>query len=832
MNDFKRMCLDEPGKTKVLQGNIAFAAGCVRSGIHSVDGYPGTPSTEVIDKGLSQALDLIDANWSVNEAVSAGVGHGHSLAGRDCVVTMKIPGLFQAADVVTSASQFTRNRGALIYYLASDFVPNSTQHVIDPRYLLKSCFIPVFEPRNHQEMHEAPSIAVNIGRDFNTSVVILANGTLCHSEGLISLMEKQYRDPVPMDDLREYNCLPSLARPSYDAILAERMPALKEMVEASPLNHWKKGSGKRGVITHGVNTLYIEEYRDRFEPDLDILSLGFTNPLPMDLIKQFCSNITGDIHIVEDGYRFIQSACLETGLDVMGKPDSSTITEWTPQSIAGFLGQAVDPSRIESGAVPRPPLICAGCPYALFAEVVSKMKRRGDLEAIFGDIGCNSLLYFLQAMDTGVAMGASESKRTGYVASRPGMADKCISVLGDSTECHSGMDATRNAVYRNSPGVKVVLDNEWTAMTGGQNSPASPVNFHGSPNKFDLVSAIRGEGASVVEVDAYHRKSIRTELKKALKNARGGIFTVIVIKGTCIRRVPKPLFGRILTCDKDLCKACATCNICSGLDMDDNNQPVWNNLCSGCVSQNPACLQMCPTGAIRIDQHAVDAPVHKTPVSLEAAPESIEIPTVYPDDLPERLSLAIRGVGGQGNLFFGKALAQMAFLAGYGNTNIIKGETHGMAQMGGPVISTFGCGKVFSPLLTPGSADCLIAMEKSEVLRPGFLSCLRPGGIVLLAQTRMIPQGLAPSQYPGDDEILRRLDGFETIGLDVLNTAIRLGDMTGKSANAVMLGALSALPPFNRIPREIWLCALKNISPKPEIWRSNHAAFNAGIDLV
>ncbi len=79
----------------------------MRAGIHSADGYPGTPSTEVIDKGFAAVPDLINANWSVNEAVAAGVGHGHLLAGRDCVVTMKIPGMFQAGDVLTSASQFT-----------------------------------------------------------------------------------------------------------------------------------------------------------------------------------------------------------------------------------------------------------------------------------------------------------------------------------------------------------------------------------------------------------------------------------------------------------------------------------------------------------------------------------------------------------------------------------------------------------------------------------------------------------------------------------------------------------------------------------------------------
>ena len=152
MNEIQQLCDEAAGTNKVLQGNIAFAVGCVRAGIHAADGYPGTPSTEAIDKGLSQAQDRITVGWSVNEAVAVSVGVGHAMAGRDCVVTMKIPGLYQACDAFTSVSCYMQPKGALIYYIASDFTPSSTQHVIDPRYLFKSCFVPVFEPRTHQEM--------------------------------------------------------------------------------------------------------------------------------------------------------------------------------------------------------------------------------------------------------------------------------------------------------------------------------------------------------------------------------------------------------------------------------------------------------------------------------------------------------------------------------------------------------------------------------------------------------------------------------------------------------------------------------------------------------
>lgn len=829
-NKIKALCQAEAGKAEVLQGNIAFAVGTVRSGIHGVEGYPGTPSTEVIDRGLSQVQDMITVGWSVNEAVAIGVGLGHSLAGHDAVVTMKIPGLFQGADVFTSASFFTDPRGALVYYIASDFTPSSTQHLVDPRYLFKSCFIPVFEPSNHQEMLEAAEIAADISRQFQTPAVILASGALCHSEGLVRLNPVRHREPVEMTkEMNKFNSLPGVARKNYDIVLNQRIRSIEEMVEGSPLNKWIKGAGKTGIITYGANTAYVQEVKEAFGQDLDILSLAFTNPLPKALIRKFHASVSGDVYVIEDGYHYVQDQINIMGLTVKGKETFSSLTEYSPAVVAETLGREVPTKILALDPVMRPPMICPGCPYRLFAGIVSKIKKRGKIETIFGDIGCNSLLYFMGALDTGVAMGASEAKRTGYVLARPEMADKCLSVLGDSTECHSGMDATRNAVFRNVPGVKVVLDNFWTAMTGGQPAPTSPVNLAGEPNAFDLVKALEATGTQTVTVDAYNRKDLQKVLKQSLKDAADGVFSTLVVRGTCIKKVPNAKKGIRLQINPDKCQKCHTCMICPGIEAKADEIPQFNNMCSGCGEQGQACMQMCPFDAM--EPLVADEGGRSSTPKFDKPP-AIAAVSVDNKELPQKMTLAIRGVGGQGNLFFGRVLTQLAFLAGYGEQNIVKGETHGMAQMGGPVISTFSCGKVFSPVLMPGEADCVIAMEMSEMLRPGFLELLKAGGTILAAQTTIVPQSITADQYPDVEEIKKAAEGYNLIEIDVLAKALEIGDTTGRIANVVMMGAMSKIAPFNSIPQALWLQALKDVTPVAALWGANYKAFLVGRELL
>ncbi|MBI5477889.1 MAG: 2-oxoacid:acceptor oxidoreductase family protein, partial [Deltaproteobacteria bacterium] len=203
---------------------------------------------------------------------------------------------------------------------------------------------------------------------------------------------------------------------------------------------------------------------------------------------------------------------------------------------------------------------------------------------------------------------------------------------------------------------------------------------------------------------------------------------------------------------------------------------------------------------------------------------------VRPGTLPPALRVAVRGVGGQGNLFLGKVLAEVAQRCGF--SRIIKGETHGMAQLGGAVVSTFACGAVHSPVLAPASVDALVVMEMSEVLRPHFLDLLKPGGVVLLNRLRLVPVGVKEEDYPSLEKLRALLGPYRVVEFDALAEASAIGDLAGRTTNVVALGLLSTIPPFAAIPAATWQRAIRDLSPGEGARRGNLAAFERGRQVL
>lgn len=831
MSKFIQLVESEPGSKHVLQGNEAFAVGIVHAGFHAADGYPGTPSTEVIDKSLKHVQDRMAVGWSVNEAVAVGVALGHAIAGSDTVVTMKIPGVFQAGDVISTAAFYTAEAGALVIYAATDYVPSSTQHVIDARYFFSSCRFPIIEPRNHQDMYEVPRIAADMSRKFKTPVVVLASGILAHSEGLVTTKKPRTisKRELP-ENLQAWMLMPGIARKNYNIATQERIPQIQQWLEKSELINEQKGNEEWGIILCGESDIIVREALKTIHKNPSILSLGMSYPFPKERVKSFADGIKGKIFVFEDGDKYLETQIKLLSIPVIGKEENSVITDWTPFSVIDQLSKHVsidyslNRKKIDINPVMRPPSICPGCPYKAFALNVDKLKKKKKIYAVFGDIGCSSLLYFLNALDTVCSMGASDSMRQGFVLSRSEYASKTISVLGDSCECHSGMDATRNAVFRNTPGVKIILDNTVTAMTGGQPAPSSKTNLAGVPNIFNLRKAIEAEGGKMKVVDSYNLNEVEQVLVESLEEAEKGIFSTIILEGVCVQEIESKKKVRKITRNYDLCKKCFRCDICPGIQFDDEKTPHFTNLCSNCGGSTPVCMQRCPFNAIIFDEHPTEK---NTFPELKKLPETKTTELTHAD-LPESLRVAIRGIGGQGNLFFGKVLSEVILKTSFVKTNIIKGDTHGMAQLGGPVISTFSCGNVSSPILAPGSADVLIVMEISEVLRPDFLDLLKPNGTIIFNNCQVLPVNIKKEAYPDMQQIYETLKEYKLIKIDANKIAMELGDSSAKTANVVVLGLLSTINPFNKIPEEIWLNALLSISSGDVIKAINKQSFEAG----
>ncbi|MGI6393583.1 MAG: 2-oxoacid:acceptor oxidoreductase family protein [bacterium] len=833
MSEFKKM-VDSPfGSQFIVQGNTAFALGVVHAGYHAADGYPGTPSTEVIDKNLKHVQDRMVVGWSVNEAVATAVAIGHSVAGMDAVVTMKIPGLFQAGDAITTSAFYTGEAGAFVIYAATDYVPSSTQHLVDARYFLSAARVPVFEPRNHQEMYDIAFIAADISRKFKTQVCILPSGILAHSEGMITTREPRKIEPRPLpENLHKWMLMPGIARRNFNEVNSVRIPQLLEFVEQNDsLISEHKGKDDWGIVVVGESEIIVKEALVTINSDPSIFSMSIANPVPVNKIKEFASKIKGKLFVFEDGDRFLQEKILAEGVKVIGKSKNSLITDWTPIEIINLLKGHIEfdynPPSLKSEVKPlgRPPSICPGCPYRAYGLAAENLRKKGKLYAGFGEIGCSTLLFFNKGIDTVLCMGGSDSMRQGFCMSRPDMVSKVVSVIGDSCECHSGLDSTRNGVFRNVPGVKVVLDNRITAMTGGQPAPTSETNLAGVPNKFDLKKALAAEECTVIAVNSFDLKGVEQALTEALEEAEKGQFISLVLEGPCQQIVPSELKKRTIEIDREKCRKCGRCNICPGIKFGDDGYPHFTNLCINCVGNLQVCMQRCPFGAI-------------VPMKSEAnkITEQIELPPlktfgtaeVKKEDLPDSLRIAIRGIGGQGNLFFGKVLSEVALRTPYSETKIIKGDTHGMAQLGGSVISTFGCGEVYSPLFAPGSTDILVVMETSEVLREGFLELLKPDGTIILNKFEALPPTAKKEEYPKIDEIRKVLSNYNVIEFDALEVVSKEGDKLGRTANVAMLGLLSTIKPFNKIPVEIWMDALMKLSPTDKIKSANQIAFEAG----
>ncbi len=585
---------------KLLTGDEAVARGAYEAGVSYASAYPGTPSTEILEN-LSTYPEIY-AEWAPNEKVALESAIGASVAGQRSMMSMKHVGMNVAADPMFTWAYMGVNAGNLIV-TADEPGMFSSQNEQDNRNYAKAAKLAMLEPSDSQECIDMVKAAFDLSEEYDTPFVLRMTTRVCHSKSIVELSDRVEREPkVWAKNPAKYVCLPAMAR-KLKVNLIERMKRLAEYSEKSPFNRAEMGDTKVGVIASGICYYYAKEV---FGENASYLKLGFTNPLPAGLIREFCSKVE-KVYILEENDPYIEEFVRQQGIDCIGKDLFPLTGEMTPdvirECITGTPAKTIEFDR--SKLIARAPSFCAGCPHR---GLFYRLGKRKDI-MISGDIGCYTLAAgkpYL-AMDSTVCMGASIS--IGHGAQKAfnaeGVNRRVVTVLGDSTFFHTGINSLINTVYNKSNTVNIILDNRITGMTGHQDNPGTGYTAKGEETTAirieDLVRAIGVKHVYVINPN--NLKEVDDTLDKCLALDEP---SVIITRWPCaLKKFSKEdkeefdsLFVTRNKVDPSKCIGCRLCLKagCPAMSYVKEDKKVVINRaqCVGC----DVCTQVCPKNAI------------------------------------------------------------------------------------------------------------------------------------------------------------------------------------------------------------------------------------------
>lgn len=539
-------------KKVLMSGNEAFALGAYEAGVKVAAGYPGTPSTEILENLCT--YEGVYTEWSPNEKVALEVALGASFAGVRALATMKHVGLNVAADPLFTAA-YTGVRGGLVVIVADDPDMHSSQNEQDSRNYAYAAKVPMLEPSDAEEAKDFLKAAFRISEEFDTPVLVRTETRMSHVKGVVTPGEIQSSAASPgIEKMPEkFVMLPAHARRRRVEV-GKRMERLREFSESFEGTRIEWADRKRGFVTSGVTYLHV---REAF-PDASVLKLGMVHPLPENLIREFASGVE-ELIIVEELDPFLETRIKAIGIACTGKDRIPAIGELNPSIIrTAVTGQA--PSGIfEPVQIPmRPPNLCPGCPHRGMFHTLSKLGV-----FITGDIGCYTLaaLKPLSAMDTCVCMGAGIGNAHGMekALGRESLG-KIVAVIGDSTFFHSGITGLIDIVFNRGSSTVVILDNRTTGMTGHQPHPSSGKTITGEPAPaIDIAALCRAIGVKhVVTVNPHDTDQTFRVVKAEIERPEP---SVIIAKAPCVllpemkKRKDRKLYG--ISAEK--CTGCRTC---------------------------------------------------------------------------------------------------------------------------------------------------------------------------------------------------------------------------------------------------------------------------------
>lgn len=507
-----------------LSGDEAVACAAYDAGVILGTGYPGTPSTEILEHFSALGGK---AQWAPNEKIALEVAIGAAFGGGRAIVTMKHVGLNVAADPFFTAA-YTGVTGALIIVSADDPGMASSQNEQDNRHYAKAAGIPMLEPADSQEAYDFTAKAIEISERWRIPVLLRLTTRVCHSKSIIlrKNLPKPSTAPFFQRDIKGRVMIPAYARIAHRK-LHDKLRDIAAWNENSGLNVHIPGDPSLGIIVSGIACMHACEAASK----ASFLKIGMAYPLPVETIRSFVRQVQRAV-VIEEGDPWLVEAIRSAGISVEGKADMYRFDELNVNRVKRILNQDSSPEPVHpAGKLPQ---LCHACPHRAVFETLR------DLNCIVaGDIGCYTLgaLPPFEAMDSCVCMGASIGIGLGlrHVLPRE-QAQQVVSVIGDSTFMHSGIAGLIEMVY-NPPGtghVVLILDNGTTAMTGLQEHPGTGRTLDHKPTG-KIIPEDLAKALGIQRVHVTDPMADRDAFKKLLgKNLASHELVIIIARRPCL----------------------------------------------------------------------------------------------------------------------------------------------------------------------------------------------------------------------------------------------------------------------------------------------------------
>ena len=637
---------------QMIMGNQAIALGALKAGVNLVAGYPGTPSSEIIEF-ISKYKDKTGTyvEWSINEKAAVEVAAGASYAGSRTLVTMKQVGLNVASDPVMCLS-YVGVKGGMVIVSADDPGPISSQTEQDTRNFAQYSKLPCFDPSTPQEAYEMIQEAFELSEKYNTPVLFRPTTRVDHAYESMEIPELEpCRKPgnfekdskrwviFPRSSYmnhkrifeRNENLLPAeFSNSKWNTVEGESLPLAPaaSASSATPSNgtHSRNAFAAGGIsycyLKEALSILKAENPENKTISEATILKIGTPFPFPAELAAEYLKNHS-EITVFEELDPVIEDALIslcgskKIDCNIHGKHDKTVpeAGELSVEIIKAIILKMINPSQFAQSATGnetenspelpvRPPVLCAGCPHrGSFYAVKQAMK--GQKTAYCGDIGCYTLgnAMPLDMTDTCLCMGADITMAQGFYHNEPDT--HCFSFIGDSTFFASGITGVVNAVYNQAKQTVCILDNSTTAMTGHQPHPGTGVTMMGEiVEKVSIPKILEAVGVKpIIEVDPFDQEKAVAAVKEA--DAAPGV-SAIIFKSPCISIAGKLgyQFPGTKSVDKEKCIGCRKCINelgCPALSLSTKTNSkgkqlveVDKSLCTGCG----LCAGVCPVKAI------------------------------------------------------------------------------------------------------------------------------------------------------------------------------------------------------------------------------------------